>query len=130
MKTRMFLLAALIATVLLGGFTQGAFAKGTKTTIALSPSAAFAAAKGKAVYKVDGAEREFQVEVENIPSLAGKTVKILVNGSQAGTATVNSLGAARLNLNTTLGNTVPNIKRGDKVEVRKMGGNLIVSGTF
>src|SRR4051812_10476842 len=88
MKTRMFLVAALIATVLVGGLSQGAFARGggTTTRISLTPAAGFAAAKGKAEYKVNGSEREFQVEVENIKQLAGKTLGVFVNGNQVGTA--------------------------------------------
>lgn len=132
MKTRLFLLAALVAVLLVGGFSQGAFAKGggTKTRISLTAAAGFAGAKGKATYKVNGSEREFQVETENIQKLAGKTVGIFVNGKQVGSAVVNSLGAARLNLNTDLGNTVPNIKVGDQVQVKKSNGVLVVSGSF
>lgn len=132
MKTRMFLLAALVATLLVGGFTQGAFAKGggTKTRISLTAAANFAGAKGKATYKVNGSEREFQVEVENIKKLAGKTVGIYVNGRQVGSAVVNALGEARLELNTDRGGSVPNIKAGDQVQVKKAGGAVIVSGGF
>lgn len=132
MKTRMILLAALIAAVMVGGLSQGAFARGggTRTRISLSPAAGFPSATGKATYKVNGSEREFQVEVENIQRLAGKTLGIFVNGKQVGTAKVNSLGQARLNLNTDLGNTVPNIKAGAKVQVKKANGVLVVSGSF
>src|SRR6187431_1611715 len=86
MKTRMFLLAALIATLLVGGFTQGAFAKGggTKTIISLQPAAGFANAIGKAKYKVDGSKREFEVEAEHIWKLSGKTVSVFVNGTKVG----------------------------------------------
>jgi hypothetical protein len=132
MKTRMFLLAALVAAVMLGGLSQSALAKdgGNKVRINLTHSAAYPSAKGKADYKNKGGEREFQVEVENIKQLAGKKVSILVNGAEVGSATVNSLGEARLELNSDRGNAVPNIKAGDKVEVRKRGGDLIVSGSF
>ena len=130
MKLKMFIFAALVAAVMLGGFQNHAFAKGTKTVIALSPGANFANAKGKAVYKVDGAEREFQVEVENVVILAGKTVKVYVNGTLVGSATVNSLGAARVNRNTALGQTVPSIQSGDTVQVKTGAGVLIVSGKF
>jgi predicted PilT family ATPase len=130
MKIRLFVLVALVAAILVGGFHQGALAKGTKTVIALSPSINFPNAKGKAVYKVNGAEREFQVEVENIKKLAGKSVGVFVNGVQVGSAKVNALGEARLNLNTNLGNAVPSIKAGDRVQVKTGAGKLIVSGKF
>lgn len=132
MKTRMILIAALIAAVLVGGLSQGALASGggTKTVIALSHGTAYPNAKGKATYKVNGTEREFQVEVENVKKLAGQSVRILVNGIQVGTARVDALGAARLSRNTDLGNSVPNIKAGDKVKVKTSAGVLIVSGSF
>lgn len=130
MKLKLVILAALVAAIMVGGFHQGAFAKGTKTRIALTAGANYPKAKGKAVYKVNGAEREFQVEVENIKKLAGQSVTILVNGAQVGSATVNALGEARLELNTNLGNTVPSIKTGDKVQVKSAAGKLIASGNF
>lgn len=130
MKLKLFVLAALVAAVMVGGFHQAAFAKGTRTRITLTASADFPAAKGKATYKVDGSEREFQVEVENIKSLAGKAVKVYVNGVLVGSATVNALGQARLNRNTESGQTVPSIKAGDQVQVKTGAGKLIVSGKF
>lgn len=135
MKARMFILAALIAALLVSGFSHAAFAKGnsgggTKVRITLNGAGTYANAKGKATYKVNGSEREFQVEVENIKRLAGKSVSIFVNGNSIGTATVDSLGAARLNRNSNLGQTVPNIKAGDKVQVKTANGVLIVSGSF
>jgi hypothetical protein len=132
MKTRMFLFAALVAALLVGGFSHEAFAKGggTKTRITLAASSAYPNAKGKATYKVDGSEREFQVEAENIKKLAGKTVSVFVNGTKVGSAKVNSLGEANMELNTDLGHTVPGIKAGDKVQVKSPSGQLIVSGTF
>lgn len=130
MKLKLFVLAALVAAVMVGGFHQAAFAKGTRTRITLTASADFPAAKGKATYKVDGSEREFQVEVENIKKLAGKTIYVFVNGVQVGKATVNSLGTARLNLNTNAGSAVPSIQTGDQVQVKTGAGKLIVSGKF
>lgn len=132
MKTRMFMLAALVAVLLVGGFSQGAFAKDsvTRTRISLAPTAEYARAKGKADYKVKGGEREFQVEVENVKKLAGKSLGVFVNDAKVGMAKVNSLGEGRLELNTDLGNKVPNIKAGDKVQVKDPSGVVIVSGKF
>lgn len=137
MKTRMFLLAALVAAVMLGSLSQAAFAKhgsggggGNKTRITLTAAGAYPRAKGTATYKAKGSEREFQAEVENIKKLAGKQVNIFVNGAQVGSATVNGLGAARLNLNTNLGNAVPNIQAGAVVQVKTSTGTLIATGSF
>lgn len=132
MKTRMFILAALVAVMLVGGFSQGAFAKGggTKTIISLQPAAGFSNAIGKAKYKVDGSKREFEVEAEHIKKLAGKTVNVFVNGTMVGSAVADTLGQAHLELSTELGNAVPTIKKGDTVQVKKSNGVLIVSGKF
>ncbi len=132
MKLRMLAIAVLAAAVLLTGVSHGAFASGggTRTRVALAASANYPAAKGKAAYKVNGAEREFQVEVENVAALKGKTLRVTVNGVRAGTMTVSALGAARLNLNTTTGAAVPNITGGSKVQVKNGAGVLVVSGSF
>ena len=53
-----------------------------------------------------------------------------MNGTQIGSAVVNSLGEANLELSTQRGNAVPSIKKGDKVKVKTAAGVLIVSGTF
>ena len=132
MKTRMFLLAALIAAILVGGFSHNAFAKGggTKTRITLAAAGTYANAKGKATYKVNGAEREFEAEVENIKSLKGKTVSVFVNGAKVGSAVVDSFGQAHVELSTQLGDTVPAVKKGDTVQFKNASGALIVSGKF
>jgi hypothetical protein len=105
-------------------------AKGTVVRIALKGSAQFPSVKGAAKYKVDGAQREFQVEVENIKSLAGQRLRVLVNGTKVGTFVVNSLGAGRLNLNTTRGNTVPVIVTGSRIQIKTGTGALVASGRF
>jgi hypothetical protein len=130
MKIRMFAIAALIAAVLLGGLSEGVLAKGIKTRIPLGASTSYPSAKGKATYKVDGGEREFQVEVENIKKLAGKSLRVSVNSANVGAMQVNALGEARLNLNTDNGQQVPMIAPGARVQVKTAGGVLVVSGTF
>lgn len=132
MKTRMFLLAALIAAILVGGFSHNAFAKGggTKTRITLAASANYPNANGKATYKVNGAEREFEAEVEHIKKLQGKTVSVFVNGAKVGSGVVDSLFQAHVELSTQLGDSVPSIKKGDTVEFKNAAGTVIVSGKF
>jgi hypothetical protein len=103
---------------------------GTTTKITLHPSSSFPAASGKAVSKVKGSERELQVEVEHIKSLAGKHVRVFVNGSLFASPLVSSLGAASVDRSTENGQSVPRIHAGSTVRVRTTGGTLIVSGTF
>ena len=72
-------LGAFMAALLLGTFmiAPAAHAKGgDDTRIALRGSTSYANAKGTAKYKDRGGEREFQVELENVKSLAGKQVDV------------------------------------------------------
>jgi hypothetical protein len=101
---------------------------GTTRSIALHHSVSFPNATGKAVYKVNGSERELQIEVEHIKVLAGKHVNVFVNGSKLASPVVSSLGIARVERKTP--QAVPTIKTGSTVRVRTLGGTLIVSGTF
>ena len=127
------LIAALIALVAFAAvLAPAAMAQGGGTTrsIALHGSVSFPNATGKAVYKVNGTERELQIEVEHIKVLAGKHVNVFVNGNKLASPTVSSLGVARVNRNTEKGQSVPTIKTGSTVRVRTLGGTLIASGTF
>jgi predicted PilT family ATPase len=103
---------------------------GTTTTAALHGSASFPAANGKAVYKVKGSERELQIEVEDVRSLAGMKVKVFVNGALLASPKVSNLGAIRVARNTDNGQTVPVISKGSTVRVRTLGGTMIASGAF
>lgn len=131
MKTRMFLLAALVAVVMVAGFSHGAFASGggSKTRIALSPSAAFPHATGKAAYR-GGSEAEFEAQVDNVKRLAGQTVNVFVNGVKVGSTKVNALGTANFNRSVSAGQSVPTIKAGYKIQIKTAAGVVIVSGSF
>lgn len=122
----------LLASLVMSSFplAQVAEAKGTVRQIALKGSAQFPNAKGAAKYKVDGAEREFQVEVENIKSLAGKRLYVYVNGVRAGSFLVTSLGTGRMNRNTIRGQAVPMIVTGSKVRIKTGSGALVAYGQF
>ena len=128
---------AVMVFVLLGSLVMSSFplaqtaeAKGIVTRIALRGSAQFPQAVGTAKYKVDGAEREFQVEVENIKSLAGKRLYVFVDGARVGSFVVTSLGTGRLIRNTTRGQNVPFITAGSTVRVKTGAGAVVVRGTF
>jgi hypothetical protein len=130
-----FLLAALfvfIASMLFTALAPApiALAASGDIKIALRGSAQFPNAKGSAKYRDRGGEREFQVEVENVKALAGKTLNVFANGSKVGTMTINQLGAGRLNLNSTRGQNVPRIVSGSKVQVKTGQGVVVVAGQF
>ena len=85
----------LLASLVTSSFplAQVALAQGTVRQIALKGSAAFPNAKGVAKYAVDGAEREFEIEIQGLRALAGTRLYVYVNGVRAGSFLVNSLGA-------------------------------------
>lgn len=119
--------------------TEAAFASGRsggvvskagrmEITLARTATSPFAAAKGKARYSAKSSERELQVEVENVP--AGTVITFLHNGVAFGTATASALGEARLNLNSTLGQSVPMVSAGSAITATTAAGVTIVAGTF
>lgn len=127
------ILGIFVLSLFMATFMQApaAHAKGGDAIrISLKSSAQYPNAKGTAKYKNAGGEREFQVELENVKSLAGKPVDVFVNGVKVGSATVNTLGAARFSRNTDLGQAVPAITSGSRIQVKTRGGVLIVSGSF
>jgi hypothetical protein len=79
---------------------------------------------------VRGTDRELEIEVEHINSLIGQTVTFTLSGATVGTAVVNSLGQAELELETEDGDTVPVVSPGALVTVLTSNGTLIVSGNF
>ena len=105
-------------------------AKGTETRIRLSGSAQYSNANGKAKYKVDGANREFQVELEDAKQLRGQKVTVFVDGQKVGNFAISQLGTGRMKLSTERGQAVPKIKAGSTVQVKTKAGVLIVSGRF
>lgn len=126
-------LAAFLTALLLGTFmiAPAAHAKGGDAIrISLNGSAQYPNAKGTAKYKAAGGEREFQVELENARALAGKTLNVFVNGTRVGSLRVSALGVGRFSRNTDLGQNVPMISAGSKVQIKTGTGTLVVSGSF
>src|SRR4029078_353033 len=100
------IISALIALVAMAAvLAPAALASGGGTTrsIALHGSVSCPNATGKAVYKVNGTERELQIEVEHIKALAGKRVNVFVNGNKLASPLVNSFGVARADPHTARG---------------------------
>ena len=131
--TKVTLLAVFVTALLMGTFmfAPKTYAKGGDATrIALQGSAQYSNAKGTAKYKADGGEREFQVELENARPLAGQTLSVFVNGAKVGSFRVSALGAGRLSRNTDLGQSVPAISAGARVQIKTAGGALVASGSF
>jgi hypothetical protein len=98
--------------------------------IPLRGAAAYRKANGSAQYQSQPGQRELQVEVQRVRSLAGKTVVFSAAGMTLGKAKVSAMGQADITQNTELGQKVPSIAHGSSVTVRTTGGKLIVSGRF
>lgn len=130
MKIRLFAVALLFAAVLGLTFGQGAYAKGNKMVAHLTGSTVYPNAKGKAAAKSSSEEKEFEVEVQHLKSLAGSRLTVFVDGNSVGTMRVSALGKANLNLNSNNGANVPAVASGTTVQIKTGGGTLVASGTF
>lgn len=113
-----------------GGSTIETSSTSNKTIIALVGSAAFPAAKGKAVFDSRPDRRELEIEAENLKRLAQTTVNFSLDGANIGSARVSALGRVSLSLSTQLGDQVPTSVTGKAVAVRTQDGRLVVSGSF
>jgi hypothetical protein len=98
--------------------------------IRLNPGPAFRRATGSAQYQSQPGQRELQLEVEHLRSLAGTHVTISINGAVIGAAKVSARGIAEFDRNTELGQNVPPIVHGSTVTVRTRKGALVTSGRF
>jgi hypothetical protein len=98
--------------------------------ITLTHGPSYPKATGTSQYQTQVGQRDFQAEVDHIPSLAGKHVIVKANGSVVGRPIVTSIGHAQVSRNTELGQVVPKIVHGSKVVITTVGGLRIVSGTF
>ena len=98
--------------------------------IPLKPGPTYPTANGSAQYQSQPGQSEFQLEVQHIRALAGKSVQIAVNGATIGQAKVSTLGIAQFSRNSELGQKVPKIVHGSTVAVRTSLGALVASGQF
>lgn len=98
--------------------------------IPLEASKIYPAASGTAQYQSQPGQREIQIEIDHIRSLAGRYVSIYVGGSKVGTARVNGRGVAELTRNSELAQRVPQVRAGTTVTVQTSHADTVVSGTF
>ena len=125
----------LAASALVGAAALAVPAAALATTssrqIAVHAGPSFPLATGTAQYQSQPGQREFQVELTHLMSLAGRSVLVRANGANVGWAKVSSTGIAQLTRNTELGQSVPQITHGSTVAVVTGGaGTLVASATF
>jgi predicted PilT family ATPase len=114
-----FLALAVVPAVLAGS-----------SQIALKSSKAYPAARGAAQYQAQPGQRELQIEVDHIRSLAGKNVSIYVGGVRIGAVRVNSRGVAEIARNSELAQRVLQVHAGTTVTVQTNNAVAVASGTF
>jgi hypothetical protein len=126
--------AATMLIAMLSAFaTEPAHAVTTPTVnwqVAMKSATAYPMTTGAAQYQSQPGQRELQVELEHLRSLAGKYVTFYANGAKFGTAKVSPLGIVQIDRNTELGQSVPWIVHGSAVNARTSTGVLIAHGQF
>jgi len=124
----------ILATSVIVGAALGvpaALATTSDLQIALRAAPSFSTATGTAQYQAQPGQREFQVELDHLKSLAGRSVLVRANGANVGWAKISSTGIAELSRNTELGQSVPKIVHGSTVSVvAGASRTLVASGTF
>jgi hypothetical protein len=86
-------------------------------------------ADGKADFRDRGSDERLNVEIEDVAKNARFTVK--VDGVRFGTIVTNNFGTGEIERHTNDGQSVPNVQRGDLVQVFKGTSNTVVlSGRF
>jgi hypothetical protein len=98
--------------------------------IPLRSSKAYPAARGTAQYQAQPGQREVQIEVDHIRSLAGKYVSVYIGGAKIGVIRVNSRGVAEIVRNSELAQRVPQVHAGTTVTVQTNNAVTVASGTF
>jgi hypothetical protein len=93
----------------------------------LKGSQQFPAVTGSAKFSVDDGVRQLEAEVQHAKAIAGTKVRFRVDGTLVGTATVNSLGTARIDKS---GGGIPAVTKGSTIRVRRLNGALVASGVF
>jgi hypothetical protein len=129
--SRLILAASALVGATALAVPAAALAATSDLQIAVKAGPSFPAATGTAQYQSQPGQREFQVELSHLKSLAGRSVPVRANGANVGWAKVSSRGFAHLDRNTERGQSVPQITQGSTVSVLTgAGGTLIASGTF
>ena len=125
------LLAAGVAAAAM--LTPAAALAGTATVnwqVPMTHSKAYPTASGSAQYQSQPGQRELQIEVDHLRTLAGKYVVFYANGVKLGSAKVSSTGIGQIDRNTELGQSVPTIVHGSTVAAKTGTGTLIANGKF
>ena len=95
----------------------------------LKPVSGHPGARGTAHYQSQPGQRELDVEVNHLSSLAGKRVFVYVAGWKIGATRVSSSGVVELSRNAEVGQRVPQVQAGTPIAVAT-GQAVILAGSF
>ncbi len=123
-----FLVASVVAAMFFQINATRVVAGLPKTEIILTSTQVVPAAKGRARYEASAVRRKLNVQAENLASLEGRPAVLYVAGVVVARTTV-TLGKAKFELDTNLGQRVPVIATGTAVSV-VINGRAIVTGSF
>ena len=98
--------------------------------VPMTHTTAYPTTTGSAQYQSQPGQRELQIEVDHLRTLAGKYVVFYANGVKLGSAKVSSTGIGQIDRNTELGQSVPTILHGSTVAAKTGTGTLIANGKF
>jgi hypothetical protein len=98
--------------------------------IRLRPANGFPHVTGSAQYQAQAGQRDFEVELEHLGTLTGRTLLVRVNGGTVGSMKVTRTGTARLTRTTERGQKVPVVVHGSSVTVKTRAGVVVASVKF
>ena len=95
----------------------------------LKPVSGHSVARGTAQYQSQPGQRELDLEINHLSSLAGKRVFVYVAGSKIGATRVSSSGVVELSRNAELGQRLPEVQAGTPIAVATDKA-VILTGSF
>ena len=98
--------------------------------IPLTAGRGIAGVTGSSQYQSQPGQRELQIEIEHIRSLAGQSLLVQVNGNPVGSMRVSGKGIAQLTRNSERGQATPMLAHGSIVTVKTRAGIVLASGRF
>ena len=98
--------------------------------ISLTAGKGVAQVTGSSQYQSQPGQRELQIEIEHLRSLAGQSLHAQVNGVTVGSMKVSGTGIAQLTRNTERGQATPMVAHGSIVTVTTSAGIVLASGRF
>lgn len=98
--------------------------------IPLAAGRGVAQVTGSSQYQSQLGQRELQIEIEHLRSLAGQSLLVQVNGVTVGSMTVSGKGIAQMTRNSERGQATPMVAHGSIVTVKTRAGIVLASGRF